>query len=227
MTTLTMTLDSPFPATSRVFVLPWWPSIRTREAVRGKLSLMRPSTSSHELIELMHRVAEGDQAAFAEFYDSTSRTVFGIVLSVVRDRAQAEEVAQEVYLEAWTGARQFKASLGSPSGWLNTIAHRRAVDRVRSSERSMKRDQRHFEAGRAIPDPDTSEIVVAQDEGSRVREAMKSLPEAQRTALTLAYFHGRSHREVAEELQLPLGTVKTRIRDAMKKLRSQLGEVPS
>jgi RNA polymerase sigma-70 factor, ECF subfamily len=228
MTTLTMTYGVPLAAPSWVMTPPsWWRPSRMCAALHGKLVSMRPSTSARELGELLRRVAEGDQAAFAEFYDATSRTVFGIVLSVLRDRAQAEEVAQEVYLEAWTIARQFDANLGSPTGWLNTIAHRRAVDRVRSAERSVKRDQRHFEADLAIADPDTSDIVVAHDEGSRVRAAMQTLPEAQRTALTLAYFEGRSHREVAEYLQLPLGTVKTRIRDAMKRLRNQLGEVSS
>lgn len=197
---------------------------RIRIPRSGKLSLMQPSAQSQDLAELLRRIATGDQAAFAGFYDATSRAVFGIVLSVVRDRAQAEEVAQEVYLEAWTLAKSFDSGLGSPGGWLNTIAHRRAVDRVRSAERSMRRDQRHFESDASLPNPDTSDIVVEQSEGERVRAALSRLPEAQRTAVTLAYFEGRSHREVAEFLQLPLGTVKTRIRDAMKRLRIQLGE---
>ena len=145
----------------------------------------------------------------------------------LRDRAQAEEVTQEVYVEAWKSAPRFDPQQGSASAWLNTIAHRRAVDRVRSAERSTKRDQRHFESELAPPPPDTSDIVVAHDEGQRVRAALVALPEAQRTALQLAYFEGRSHREVAEELGIPLGTVKTRIRDAMKRLRNQLEEASS
>jgi RNA polymerase sigma-70 factor (ECF subfamily) len=149
------------------------------------------------------------------------------VLRVVRDRAQAEEVAQEVYVEAWTAAPRFDPSLGSPTGWLNTIAHRKAVDRVRSSQRNLAREQRHFDTELRQASVDTSDIVVAQDESSRVREALEQLPEAQRTAVRLAYFEGRSYREVAEFLELPLGTVKTRIRDAMKRLRSNLGEAAS
>jgi RNA polymerase sigma-70 factor (ECF subfamily) len=203
------------------------PASLGRFATRGTVVPMRSSTSSHELAELLRRVAEGDQSAFAHFYDSTSRTVYGIVLRVVRDRAQAEEVAQEVYVEAWTAAPRFDPSLGSPTGWLNTIAHRKAVDRVRSSQRNQAREQRHFDAEMRQTSVDTSDIVVAQDESSRVRKALEQLPEAQRTAVRLAYFEGRSYREVAEFLELPLGTVKTRIRDAMKRLRSNLEEAAS
>jgi RNA polymerase sigma-70 factor (ECF subfamily) len=185
------------------------------------------SSASYELVELMGRIAKGDQAAFADFYDATSRTVYGIVLRVLRDSAQAEEVAQEVYVEAWTSAPRFDAALGSPTGWLNTIAHRKAVDRVRSSERNIAREQRHFNAETQRVTADTSDIVVAQDESLRVREALDRLPESQRTAVRMAYFEGRSYREVAESLELPLGTVKTRIRDAMKRLRTSLGEAAS
>jgi RNA polymerase sigma-70 factor, ECF subfamily len=188
---------------------------------------MSSPTSSHELVELMLKVAGGDQTAFAQFYDSTARTVYGIVLRVVRDRAQAEEVAQEVYVEAWTSAPRFDPELGSPTGWLNTIAHRKAVDRVRSSERNFAREQRHFDAEMQRVSVDTSDIVVAQDQSQRVRAALEQLPEAQRTAVRMAYFEGRSYREVAEFLGLPLGTVKTRIRDAMKRLRNHLGEAAS
>jgi RNA polymerase sigma-70 factor (ECF subfamily) len=185
------------------------------------------SSAGHELVQLMGRISNGDQAAFADFYDATSRTVYGIVLRVLRDRAQAEEVAQEVYVEAWTSAPRFDAALGSPTGWLNTIAHRKAVDRVRSSERNLAREQRHFNAETQRVTADTSDIVVAQDESQRVREALEQLPEAQRTAVRMAYFEGRTYREVAEFLELPLGTVKTRIRDAMKRLRHHLGEAAS
>lgn len=189
---------------------------------------MRSKAASAELAELLARVAQGDQEAFASFYDATSRTVFGIVLSVLRDRAQSEEVTQEVYVDAWKSAPRFDRRQGSASAWLNTIAHRKAVDRVRSAERSTQRDQRHFEQTLAVEaQPDVSDLVVARDEGQRVRAAMSQLPEPQRTVLGLAYFEGRSHREVAEILGIPLGTAKTRIRDGMKRLRAQLEEVSS
>jgi RNA polymerase sigma-70 factor (ECF subfamily) len=189
---------------------------------------MQSRTESPELTELLARVAAGDQDAFAMFYDRTSRVVFGIVLHVVRDRAQAEEVTQEVYVDAWKAATRFDAASGSPSAWLNTIAHRRAVDRVRSSQRRIQREQRVFVES---PDDtvvrDTSEIVVAHDEGARVRTALKALPEPQRDAVLLAYFEGQSHRDISESLQVPLGTVKTRIRDGLRRLRAQLEEAPS
>jgi RNA polymerase sigma-70 factor (ECF subfamily) len=185
---------------------------------------MRQQAPRQELANVMTRIAAGDQAAFAHLYDATSRTVFGIVLSVLRDHAQAEEVAQEVYVEAWRAAPCYDANLGSPTGWLNTIAHRRAVDRVRSAQRSTARDQRHYEAEDMKCSVDTADLVVKADEGQRVRQALESLPEAQRTALQLAYFEGRTYREVAEFLEVPLGTVKTRIRDALKRLKRQLGE---
>jgi RNA polymerase sigma-70 factor (ECF subfamily) len=172
----------------------------------------------------MLRVAAGDHDAFATFYDATSRTIFGIALRVLRDRAQAEEVVQEVFLEAWRTSARFDPQQGTPSAWINTIAHRRAVDRVRSVQRSVQRDQRHAQTEYEMDAPDVSDIVVARDEGGRVRRALAALPEAQRTALALAYFDGRTQREVAELLDVPLGTVKTRMRDAMKKLRAHLDE---
>lgn len=201
--------------------LPW--SLPRQREAHGTVGGMRQHATRNELGDVMARVAAGEQAAFAYFYDATSRSVFGIVLRVLRDRAQAEEVTQEVYVEAWRAAGSFDPLLGSPSAWLNTIAHRRAVDRVRSAERSVARDQRHFEAAETLHGADTADLVVAADEGQRMREAIEGLPEAQRTALRLAYFEGRSYREVAEFLEVPLGTVKTRIRDALQRLKNQLG----
>lgn len=193
-------------------------------ASRGTVLTMHQATAAEKLNAVMVRVAAGDQGAFATFYDATSRSVFGIVLRVLRDRAQAEEVSQEVFLEVWRTSARYDPLQGSPSAWVNTIAHRRAVDRVRSVERSVARDQRHAQSHFQSSAPDVSDIVVARDEGSRVRRALAKLPEAQRTALALAYFDGRTQREVAELLDVPLGTVKTRMRDALKKLRTHLDE---
>lgn len=188
---------------------------------------MSAPLSGHELAPLMAKVSAGDQSAFAQVYDATVRNVFGIVLHVLRDRAQAEEVTQEVYVDAWRQAARFDSAQGSVSAWINTIAHRRAVDRVRSSERRSLREHRHADEQFAQVAPDTSDLVVANDEASRVRAAMALLPERQRTAVQLAYFEGKTQREVAEYLQIPLGTVKTRIRDAMQRLRKHLEEVTS
>ncbi|MGI8578616.1 MAG: sigma-70 family RNA polymerase sigma factor [Nocardioidaceae bacterium] len=186
---------------------------------------MRPSTKAEELAALMARVATGDQLAFATLYDATARSVFGIVLRVLRNPAHAEEVTQEVFVEAWRSAPRFDPRQGSLSAWLNTIAHHKAVDRVRSEERSTQREQRHFDASAVeVHVADASDVAVTNDEGRRVRAALGGLPDGQRTALILAYFEGKSQREIAELLKVPLGTVKTRTRDAMKRLRRQLGE---
>ncbi|MGH3472774.1 MAG: sigma-70 family RNA polymerase sigma factor [Nocardioidaceae bacterium] len=184
---------------------------------------MRPRSEVGVAAALMLRVAEGDQEAFAQLYDQTSRTVFGIVLRVLRDQAQAEEVTQEVYVQAWRQARNYDSTLGSPATWLNTLAHRRAIDRVRSSQRARRRDQREFDLQVGLEhQADPAEVTVARDEGRRVRSALADLPDAQRTALSLAYFEGLTQRQVAESLQIPLGTAKTRIRDAMTRLRYAL-----
>lgn len=168
---------------------------------------------------LLRRVSERDEQAFADLYNATSRVVFGIVLRVLRNRAQAEEVAQEVYLEVWRTAVRFDVARGTASAWLNMIAHRRAVDWVRSQERRTVRDRRYTDADGGTDLPDASVAVVALDEAARVRRALGELSETQRRALVLAYFDGHSQREVAEILGVPLGTVKTRTRDALRRLR--------
>jgi RNA polymerase sigma-70 factor (ECF subfamily) len=185
---------------------------------------MQSPPRADELAELMARVARGEQTAFADVYDATSRAVFGLVLRVVADRAQAEEVTQEVYVDAWRQAARFDPGRGSVVAWLCTIAHRKAVDRVRSATSARGRDERHAAAEAAVAVTDISEVVVARDESRRVRAAMADLPPPQRQALELAYFHGHSHREIAERLNIPLGTAKTRIRDALLKLRGHLEE---
>ena len=185
---------------------------------------MRSRGETDELAQLMKRVASGDQDAFAGVYDATSRIVFGVVLRVLADRAQAEEVTQEVYVTAWQQATRFDATKGAVTAWLATIAHRKAVDRTRSAARSRQRDLRHAASEPAAVLPDVSDVVVGLDEGRRVRAALRDLPPHQREALELAYFEGHTHREVAERLGIPLGTAKTRIRDALIRLRHNLAE---
>lgn len=204
----------------------FWPFRLSALAGHGKVVVVRPPAAADELAAVLSRIATGDQSAFASLYDATASKVFGIVISVLRDRSQAEEVTQEVYVEAWRAAPRYDPALGSPSAWLNTIAHRKAVDRVRSAERRMARERRDANSSLGRHMPDTAELVVDSDEERRVREALSCLSEAQGTALRLAYYEGRSYREVAEYLEEPLGTVKTRIRDALRRLRSQLEEAP-
>jgi RNA polymerase sigma-70 factor (ECF subfamily) len=172
--------------------------------------------------DLLHRVALGDQAAFAQFYDQLAPMVHGVVLKVMRDPSQSEEVTQEVFVELWRSATRFDSSRGSVRSWAAMVAHRRAVDRVRSEQASRRRDDRESLATPTAHDPVVAEVESSIDQ-YRVRKAMSSLTAAQREAVELAYFGGYTYREVATLLSVPEGTIKTRIRDGMIKLRDELG----
>jgi RNA polymerase sigma-70 factor (ECF subfamily) len=169
------------------------------------------------------RSSRGDESAFAELYDLTGSKVFGLARRVVRDPAQAEEVAQEAYLEIWRQSARFDPLRGSALAWMLTIVHRRAVDRVRSAESAQQRDRRYAAVGDG-PDYDVvDEEVTANLEQARVRRALETLTDVQREAVTLAYYGGYTHREVSDLLGVPLGTVKTRMRDGLIRLRDTLG----
>ena len=180
-------------------------------------------TRSAELAELLRACSLGDEEAFARLYDATSSRVFGLVLRVVRDRAQAEEVTQDVFLEIWRSSARYDQARGSALGWMLTIAHRKAVDRVRSAEAQTRRDAAYEARSQATPFDATSEEAHRNLDAQRVRRALDTLTEAQRGALELAYFGGYTHREVAVMLDLPVGTAKTRIRDGLIRLRDTLG----
>lgn len=178
-----------------------------------------------EEAELVARVARGDEAAFAELYDRLVPKVYGTVLAVVRDPAQAEEVTQEVMVELWRLAPRHDNSRGSVRAWATTIAHRRAVDRVRSSEAGRVREERDRHLS-PLTEPDVAEAVeerIGRDlDRERVRRALESLTETQRESIELAYRQGYTYREVAAVLDVPEGTVKTRIRDGLIRLRDAL-----
>ena len=169
--------------------------------------------------------ANGDQQAFADFYDLTQARLHGIVLGVLQNRALAEEVTQEVFVELWRLAPRFDATRGSVLGWASTIAHRRAVDRVRSEQARTDREDRQ-PPPMVPPDDHLADDAAHRLDNQRVHAALAALPDGQREALTLAYFVGRSYREVAAELGLPEGTVKTRIRQGLRRLRDELGALP-
>jgi RNA polymerase sigma-70 factor (ECF subfamily) len=181
------------------------------------------AASTAELAELLRRSARGDESSFARVYDATSRRVYGLVLRIVRDPAMSEEVTQEVYLTVWRTSARFDADKGSALSWLMTIAHRAAVDRVRSSEASRRRDDAHASATQDVAFDVTAEAAHTSIEAQRVRRALDTLTEAQRSAVELAYLGGYTHTEVATLLGLPLGTAKTRIRDGLIRLRDTLG----
>ncbi|WP_264631208.1 ECF RNA polymerase sigma factor SigK [Microbacterium hydrothermale] len=172
---------------------------------------------------LLLRVADGDRSAFAAVYDALSARAFGLILRVLVDRAQSEEVLQEVFLEVWQSAARFTPNRGQGKSWVLTIAHRRAVDRVRSSQSSTDRDVRAGFRDMDVAYDDVSERVELKMEGRRVVDALATLPDAQKEALTLAYFGGYSQSEIATLVGAPLGTIKTRMRDGLSRLRMEMG----
>jgi RNA polymerase sigma-70 factor, ECF subfamily len=180
-------------------------------------------SASEEPAELLKACSLGDEAAFAKLYDATSTRLFGLVLHIVRDRAQSEEVTQDAYIDIWRNSASFDPDRGSALSWLMTIGHRKAVDRVRSAEAARRRDTAYEVRDQAAPFDQTVEQAHSNLDAQRVRRALETLTAAQRGALELAYFGGYTHREVAAMLDLPLGTAKTRIRDGLIRLRDTLG----
>jgi RNA polymerase sigma-70 factor, ECF subfamily len=176
------------------------------------------------LEELLSAVARGDQAAFAALYDRVAGPVYGLIRRVLRDPSQSEEITQEVLLEVWRTATRFDRSRGSAQGWMMTMAHRRAVDRVRSEQASRNRDERvaTLDAATSAFD-EVAEDVETRLEQQQVRQALDRLTDLQREAVELAYYQGYTYREVAELLDAPLGTVKTRLRDGLIRLRDTIG----
>ncbi|MER5465334.1 MULTISPECIES: sigma-70 family RNA polymerase sigma factor [unclassified Streptomyces] len=182
-----------------------------------------PTSAGPDLQQLLGLVARGDQEAFSRVYDSVSGPVLGLVRAVLRDPAQSEEVTQEVLIEVWRTAARFQPSRGSAMTWILTLAHRRAVDRVRSAQSASDRERRAALLERTPAYDDVTEQVEARLEREQVRRCLRSLTELQRQSVTLAYYRGLAYREVAELLSVPLGTVKTRLRDGLIRLRDCLG----
>jgi RNA polymerase sigma-70 factor (ECF subfamily) len=175
------------------------------------------------LEELIAASARGDEQAFAQLYDQTSARVYGMVLRVIRDAAQSAEVTQDIYLEVWRQSARFDSSRGAVLPWLLMIAHRRAVDRVRAAQSAILRDDKYAVLNDERPYDSVSEQVQSSLEAQRVRKVLQDLTPAQREAVNLAYFGGYTHSEVSELLKIPLGTVKTRIRDGLIRMRDALG----
>ncbi len=177
--------------------------------------------SDADLAVLLAHVARGDQPAFEAVYDRVAGPVLGMVRGVVRDLAQSEEVMQEVLLELWRTAVRFDAAKGSALSWVMTLAHRRAVDRVRSEQKLAERESRAASA--QVDYDDVTETVEATLDRERVRRCLRSLTDLQRESVTLAYYGSYTSSEVAGLLGVAVGTVKTRMRDGLIRLRDCLG----
>ncbi|HEX3827546.1 MAG TPA: sigma-70 family RNA polymerase sigma factor [Sporichthyaceae bacterium] len=182
-----------------------------------------PATPPERLEYLLVQVARGDREAFERIYERIASPIFGLVRRVLRDPAQSEEVAQEVLVTVWQTASRFDPAKGSAMAWVMTIAHRRAVDRVRAEQCRTERVRRVAHRDIELPYDEVAEEVHLRLERETVRRGLATLTEVQREAITLAYYGGHSYPEVAKLLDIPLGTVKTRIRDGLIRLRDCLG----
>ncbi len=179
--------------------------------------------ASVSLDALLQQVAQGDQPAFSDLYDRIAPRVLGLVRRVLIDHAQSEEVTQEVFLEIWQSASRFEPNKGKAMTWILTMARRRAIDRIRSSQAGRDRDTR---VGLRDYEPEYDEVAESVEirvEAEKVDSAMRELSDVQRQVISLAYYGGNSHSEIAQTLGVPIGTVKTRMRDGMIRLRNLMG----
>ena len=189
---------------------------------RGTGQPVEPQPERSEIDNLLRAVARGDDAAFTRLYDLLAPRVFGLARRVLRDPAQAEEMAQEVLVEVWRTASRFDSQRGSGLSWVLTIAHRRTVDRVRSEQAASDRLQKVAAASVHVPYDEVADQVGSRMERQQVRRCLDGLTELQRQAITLAYYGGHTYREVATLLDAALPTVKTRMRDGLIRLRDCL-----
>jgi RNA polymerase sigma-70 factor (ECF subfamily) len=184
---------------------------------------VRPPTDSESLqARLIEGVAEGNEQALASLYDATNRTVYGLLLRILSDPSSAEEVLLDVYTQVWRQAKSYSAERGKPLAWLTTIARSRAIDRLRRGRQEHLSNVPLEEASSAARGDSVEECVLAGEVGAVVRKALDSLAPEQRDVIELAYYGGMSHSEIAAARNLPLGTVKTRTRLGMMRLREML-----
>lgn len=193
------------------------------EMVIDGMDVPEDGTASDAAAELLLRIADGDQSAFAALYDMLSSRAFGLILRVLVNRSQSEEVLQEVFLEIWQSASRFAPNRGQGRTWVMTIAHRRAVDRVRASQSSTDRDVRAGLRDIGVAHDSVAEQVELGIEGEKVVGALSTLPDVQREAIVLAYYGGYSQNEISALVGAPLGTIKTRMRDGLTRLRAAMG----
>ncbi|MET4137026.1 RNA polymerase sigma-70 factor (ECF subfamily) [Pseudarthrobacter sp. PvP090] len=182
-----------------------------------------PADVNRRLGALLEQIAAGDQAAFAEFYELTSRRVFGMARRVLIDVELSEDTTQEVFLQVWQNASKFNPEAGSPLAWLMTISHRRAVDKVRSSQSSTDREAKYGASSQDIDHDSVSDEVGSRLEAEAVVRCLATLTDTQQESVRLAYYGGLTYREVAEKLNAAVPTIKSRIRDGLIRLKTCLG----
>ena len=180
------------------------------------------STRNQELTALIKSLASGDQSAMTPLYDSTSRLVYGLVLRILNEAPAAEEVLLDVYTQVWRQASRYDETRGAPLAWLTTIARSRAIDRLRSGMHEQRLKQPLESADTFMAAASTGDFTIASEMQKLVRAALETLPTEQREVIELAYYGGFSHSEIAVKLGQPLGTIKTRTRLGMMKLREAL-----
>jgi len=188
------------------------------------LLAVQPQSAPGSDVELLHAVARGDEAALARLYDAYRVILFGLLVRILNSREEAEDILQEVFVQVWRRAKDFDEKRGRPFTWLVTLARSRAIDRLRqlgARQRLATGAAQDQEQTESVSDALTDAVRAEQQ--AVVRRAMAQLPEEQRTTLLLAYFDGLTQSEIASKLNAPLGTVKTRMRSGMIKLRALLG----
>lgn len=172
---------------------------------------------------LLRRTARGDEAAFEALLQSFAPLVYGVALRVCEDRSLAEDVAQEAFLDLWRTAARYESAKGSAQAWVVTIAHRRAVDRVRAEHSRARREQQSRALLPMIEFDEVAEAIEAESERVRLRGCLGGLSRIQRESIHLAFFDGLTHTQISAKLQVPLGTAKARLREGLGKLKNCMG----
>jgi RNA polymerase sigma-70 factor (ECF subfamily) len=175
-------------------------------------------------VAIMRRVAEGDQAAMGDLYDATSRIILGMIQKIVSDPMTAEEITLDVYAQAWRLAPTYSQEKGTPVTWLLMLARSRAIDHLRSRARRVREMERPIQAalGYSHPDPNPEMAVISGNRGRLINKLLAVLAPEQLEVLRLAFFDGLTHSEIAEKTGIPLGTIKSRIRTGMMRMRELL-----